>query len=65
MFQGKIFLSGIASLHLSPGLVLENGVYWKVMENPYGHDRWCNLMTAHSVEEGDDGGWSGRMGDGV
>ena len=18
------------------------------MENPYGHDRWCNLMTAHS-----------------
>lgn len=22
------------------------------MENPYGHDRWCNLMTAHSEHEG-------------
>lgn len=43
------------------------------MENPYGHDRWCNLMTAHSEEAGGGGrlwalgwvkrrgGWSGRM----
>lgn len=39
------------------------------MENPYGHDRWCNLMTAHSEEAGGGGrlwalGGVNRRGDG-
>ena len=41
------------------------------MENPYGHDRWCNLMTAHSgaggrrrkgVDEATGGEWTGEGG---
>lgn len=37
------------------GEVLDNEVYWKVMENSYGHDHWCNLMTVLSQQGG--GGW--------
>lgn len=37
------------------GEVLGNEVYWKVMENSYGHDHWCNLMTVLSRQGG--GGW--------
>lgn len=37
------------------GEVLGNEVYWKVMENSYGHDHWCNLMTVLSQQGG--GGW--------
>lgn len=34
------------------------------MENPYGHDHWCNLMTAHSEQlggRGETGEATGRV----
>lgn len=34
------------------------------MEDPYGHDRWCNLMTVHS-ERGAGGEVMGEAGGGV